>query len=42
MTGKKVILKPARNFIEYSQNLLENKYDLVFDSVGESLHKEQS
>lgn len=31
VTGKKVKLVPARNFIEYSQNLLDNKYDLLFD-----------
>lgn len=29
--GRPVKLVPADNFIEYSQNLLDNKYDLIFD-----------
>lgn len=28
---RRVVLVPAENFIEYSQNIIEDKYDLVFD-----------
>lgn len=30
-TGRQIELQVADNFIEYSQNLLQNKYDIVFD-----------
>jgi len=29
--NQKIILRPAKNFVEYSKNLRENKYDMVFD-----------
>jgi len=29
--GRKVVLRPAANFIQYSQALLDNEYDLIFD-----------
>ena len=31
VSGKKIKLSIAENFIEYSQHLLEDKYDIVFD-----------
>ena len=31
MTGKKIVLKPARNFLEYTYGIREGKYDILFD-----------
>jgi len=28
---QKIVLKPAKNFREYTKNIRENKYDMIFD-----------
>jgi ABC-type phosphate/phosphonate transport system substrate-binding protein len=30
-TGREIVLKPARNFLEYTNNLQHDRYDIVFD-----------
>lgn len=30
-TGKKIILEPAENFVDFSEKMLDNHYDIVFD-----------
>ncbi len=31
VTGRKIILKPARNFLEYTHGMQQGKYDILFD-----------